>query len=342
CVHCHESIVNEWRSSAHGRRADHSRFNDFFLGLAANGNRGTWSLMSEHPDGEKVCASCHDPAPLPKSERDRPAGTKFGGVNCDFCSKIAGPGGGEIGLTHGKFGLDFLRPASGQVFFGPLEDAHRDDENSYSPFQTQSRLCASCHEGVVFGVRVYETYSEWQASPAGKGGVQCQQCHMKPTGKLTNIAPGRGGIERDPMTLANHTFFDGSHCDMLRNCLRLSIEVALHTSGAKAIVNVAVEGVGHRVPTGLPDRNLTLVIEAFDRDGNKLGERSKVFAKVLKDWQGRSPVPFWRAAPEFDDSRLPPGKRERVEFSFPAGAAKVTAKLVYRKFWPEAMREKGW
>jgi hypothetical protein len=342
CSNCHDHIYNEWLSSPHSRAFEKpSRFRDMFFGLDGGGKTKGWGLIKERPDGEQVCASCHNPAPV-EAQAAPPAESKVssGGIHCDFCHKIVG-GTGDIGLTHGKFGLEFLRPENwfGQVFYGPLEDSSRDVENTYSPFQKSSRLCASCHEGIVFGVRVYETYSEWQASPAGKAGVQCQECHMKPTGKMTNIAPLRGGLDRDPKTLANHTFFDGSHQDMLKNCVRLTLDV---TPQRKAVVDLHVEGVGHRVPTGLPDRNLTLVVEAFDRSGKSLSTRNRVFAKVLKDYDGKSPAPFWRAVPEFEDNRLTPGKPERLEFSLPAGTAKVTAKLVYRKFWPEVAREKGW
>src|SRR5207248_1591107 len=83
-----------------------------------------------------------------------------------------------------------------QVFFGPLDDADRGDD-AFSPLYKQSLYCASCHEGVVFGVPVYTTYSEWLASLAKKAGQQCQDCHMKPTGAMTNFAPepfaGKGG-----------------------------------------------------------------------------------------------------------------------------------------------------
>jgi hypothetical protein len=342
CLNCHDHIFNEWLSSPHSRAFEKpSRFREMFFGLGSDGKTRGWGLIKERPDGEQVCASCHNPAPaMAQPALSAESKVSSGGIHCDFCHKIVG-GAGEIGLTHGKYGFEFLRPKNwfGQVFYGPLEDSSRDVENTYSPFQKSSQLCASCHEGVVFGVRAYETYSEWQMSPAGRAGVQCQQCHMKPTGKMTNIAPGHDGVERDPMTLANHSFFDGSHRDMLKNCVRLSLDV---TPTGKAVVQLSLEGVGHRVPTGLPDRNLTLVVETFDSDGKALRQEKKVFAKVLKDFEGRSPAPFWRAAPEFDDNRLTPGKPERLEFSLPASTAKVTAKLVYRKFWPEVTREKGW
>ena len=174
--------------------------------------RAGWGLLAEHPDGAGVCSSCHAPA----VRDDDPAvfdlrkleGVARLGVHCDYCHKVAGPGDGQLGLAHGRFYLRLLRPRSGQLFFGPLDDVDR-GEDSFSPFQRDSRFCASCHEGVVFGVPVYTTYSEWLQSPARRRGQQCQDCHMAPTGRLTNFAPGHGGLDRDPATLANHRFFDG-------------------------------------------------------------------------------------------------------------------------------------
>jgi cytochrome c554/c'-like protein len=359
CGNCHEAIFDEWRGSAHGRPGETSRFRDLFLGLDAHGKQNGWSLIQEHPDGTEVCASCHNPAPLGKSNSlDADSERNWGNVHCDFCHKIAGASSGEIGLAHGRRGLELLRPHEGQLIFGPLDDAAR-RENAASPFQRDSRFCASCHEGVVFGVSVYTTYSEWQASPAARGGMQCQDCHMKPTGKMTNLALEHGGVERDPATLANHRFFDPDQRAMLTRCLKLKLEYSASHDAVRAVVTVAAIGVGHRVPTGLPDRNLALVVEALDSNGNPLAitegpilpsltdpdakvKAGKLFAKVLKDFDGRRPVPFWRAAPEYDDTRLEPDKPEKIEFNVPAGAAKVTAKLVYRRFWPEVTKAKGW
>src|SRR5206468_1854550 len=82
-------------------------------------------------------------------------------------------------------------PERGQLFFGPLDDVDR-GEDVASAFQRDSRFCAACHEGTVFGVPVYTTYSEWTESPAGRRGQSCQGCHLAPTGTLTNLAPGLG------------------------------------------------------------------------------------------------------------------------------------------------------
>src|SRR5205823_3540611 len=179
------------------------------------------------------------------------------GVHCDYCHKVADVSNEHFGQTHGRFGLKLLRPTQGQLFFGPLDDVDR-GEDAFTPLYHDSRYCASCHEGTVFGVPVYSTYSEWLESPARQQGRSCQSCHMAPTGALTNLAPGKGGIERDPATLANHRFFAGSQQEMLRRCLHVTIEVASSGAGVRADVEVRAEQVGHRVPTGFVDRHVVL------------------------------------------------------------------------------------
>src|SRR5205085_2029162 len=133
------------------------------------------------------------------------------------------------------------------LFFGSLDDVDR-GEDAFSPLYRQSRYCASCHEGIVFGVHVYSTYSEWLESPARKQGQQCQTCHMTPTGRLSNLAPGKGGMTRDPHTLANHRFFDGSQEEMLRRCLKVTVSLTPTADSLRARVLLKVEGAGHRVP----------------------------------------------------------------------------------------------
>src|SRR5262249_41172103 len=150
-----------------------------------------WNLRADHPFGIGVCASCHAPTAGFDDDLTRLGGVAARGVHCDYCHKGADVTDGPLGLTHGRFGLKLLRPRDDQLFFGSLDDVDR-GEDAYSPLYRQSRYCASCHEGVVFGVHVYSTYSEWLDSPARRQGQQCQSCHMAPTGRMSNIAPGKG------------------------------------------------------------------------------------------------------------------------------------------------------
>jgi hypothetical protein len=367
CANCHAAIHDEWKRSAHGRSASGKHFLNLYTGDDWHGRPGvSWGLLTQYEDGAGVCASCHvpslaagDPIRFDLSKlTDRMA---LQGTHCDYCHKIAGVGEGPLGLNHGSFNLRLLRPNPAepdrQLFLGPLDDVDR-GEDAFSPLYRDSRYCASCHEGVVFGAPVYTTYSEWEQSPARKQGLHCQSCHMAPTGRLTNIAPGHGGLERDSRTLANHTFFAGSRADMLRGCLRVSAEFLPGPETVGVVIQVGVQGAGHRVPTGYIDRHLLLVVEGTDGRGQRLeptagprlpppagslaGRPGRLFGKVLTDHAGRQPAPFWLARPGVEDTRLHPGRSERIEFSFSRGLACVQVRLLDRRFWEEVARQKDW
>jgi hypothetical protein len=181
---------------------------------------------------------------------------------------------------------------------------------------------------------------------------------MTPTGTLTNLAPGKGGIKRDPWTLADHRF-PGSQREMLRRCLAVSFRVRVQPNELRAQVEVLAERVGHRVPTGFVDRNVLLVVEAYDRDGQLVRPRSgsrlpelagrslagkagRLYAKQLLDGKVTEAIPFWRHQGTIRDTRLAPGRPDRSQFVFPNDAHRVRMRLLYRRFWHEVAAAKGW
>jgi hypothetical protein len=363
CGNCHAQIYDEWAASSHARSANGRHFRNLYEGSDRHGRRNVgWSLLAEHPDGAGVCTSCHAPtislADPAYYDLRKINGTASRGVHCDYCHKIAGSSNEKIGLTHGRFGLQLLRPAEGQLFIGPLDDVDR-GEDTFAPVYRDSRHCASCHEGTVFGVPVYSTYSEWLASPARQEGKQCQSCHMAPTGSFNNIAPGKGGISRDPLTLANHRFFAGSKSEMLQRCLKVRILLHSSVQGVRAELNVRAVQVGHRVPTGFADRNLVLVVEGYDKTGqaiaprtgpllplnagkNLAGRLGRLYAKQLSDFDGHKPVPFWHARPDADDSRLRPEETDPIVAEFAPELSRLRVRLLYRRFWEAVALAKDW
>src|SRR5262249_44593134 len=118
------------------------------------------------------------------------------------------------------------------------------------------------------------------------------------------------------------------------------------------------EGAGHRVPTGFVDRHLVLVVSARDAAGKYMqpiigpvlpdivgsikAQPGRLYAKVLKDFDGHSPAPFWRAESRPEDTRLIPGQTDTGTWLFPASTRIIQARLLYRKFWPEVAAAKGW
>jgi len=273
-----------------------------------------------------------------------------------------------LGLAHGRFGLTLLRPESPreQLFFGPLDDVDR-GEDSFASIYRDSRYCASCHEGTVFGVPVYTTYSEWLASPARSEGKQCQGCHMRPSGTMTNIAPGAGGLERDPRSLASHEMLPGGRLAMLRQCLQLEARWEAPSTTAPGTpapdslscnVQVRTHGVGHRVPTGFIDRHLLLVVEGYDDEDRPVAARSgpllpeaagdlrglpgRVFARRWVDPSTDMPLPFWRPGGSLSDNRLEPESTRAETFTFPPSVARIRVRLLFRGFWADTARDKGW
>jgi hypothetical protein len=361
CGHCHKAIYDEWVHSSHARAASNPRFLNLYDGSDSLGrpDRG-WNLLRDYPDGAGVCAACHAPTvPFEHPGLDdirRVEGVAALGVHCDFCHKIESARVDRVGLDHGRYAYDLLRPAQGQLFFGPLDDVDR-GEDAWSPLYKDSRYCAPCHEGVVFGVPVYTTYSEWLDSPARRAGKQCQDCHMAPTGTLTNLAPGHGGLDRDPRTLSSHRL-PGATAEMLRRAVHVRVRAASHVDEARLEVWVEAGDVGHRVPTGFVERRLVMLLEIRDEAGRRLSpiagprvpsdmgwgedQPGLLFAKVLEDHDGRANVPFWMPCRVREDTRLVPGEPRTAEWRLPASAASVRIRLVYYRFSPVLASSKGW
>jgi hypothetical protein len=369
CGNCHAEIAKEWAGSAHSRAGRNRHFLNLYDGADWHGRPDAgWNLLKEHPIGASVCAACHAPTvPLDDASYDdfrKLSGVHASGVHCDYCHKVAGVSTERLGLEHGRFAQQLLRPSKGQIFFGPLDDVDR-DEDSYAPFYSDSRYCASCHEGTVFGVKVYTTYSEWLVSPSRKQGKQCQTCHMAPTGKMDNIAPGKGGIPRDPATLASHAM-PGGDLQMLRRCLRIKVRLLRKETGLSVETETMATDVGHRVPTGFIDRNLVLLIEALSSEGERVapakgpnlpeaagigraasrgyaGLPGRLYAKQIEDLAGRRPIPFWRPSRDFADTRLAPDQPDCAVWTFHGDrTAKLRVRLIYRRFFHVTAETKKW
>lgn len=353
CASCHPEIEKQWAQGAHGNGLMNSRFLHLYK---APGQPGTdpenWSLWHDFPEGRTACVSCHAPSlkPLEEGVEDITQVNldRLHGIECDFCHKVNAVRNREIGLSHGRDMLEQRRPSKGQVFFGPLKDAKGGDD-SYSPIYQDSRYCASCHEGVLFGRRVYSTYSEWLASPAGARGMQCQACHMKADGRMTNIAPGAGGREREAGSLASHDLMPGGKLVMLRSAIGMEVVTASNEGRTGVLVRLLASGVGHRVPTGHVDHHLLLKVVALSDSKIMqptsgmmlpawLGKRYEggggvVLGRPNLDDEKKSLVPFWKAAREPQDSRLEADKVREYRWEFSGNCDEVRVQLCYRAGW---------
>lgn len=182
---------------------------------------------------------------------------------------------------------------------------------------------------------------------------------MKPTGAMTNFAPGAGGHERDAQTLGSHRFVDGSLHDMLKRSVRTTAKLERLDDAVRVTVGLSARNVGHRVPTGFIDRHLVLVVEGLTEQGQTrqpqegpqlpdfvgeefAGKGGILYAKLLKGEDGRRPVPFWNADVTPQDNRLLPEEENSTMFVFPLDVHRVRVRVIYRRFWPETVQLKKW
>ncbi len=345
----------------------------------------------DFPNTAGNCASCH----VPGAAVNAPYGTdpttasgvdKFG-VHCDYCHKVAGvilnPASGlPYPNMPGVLSQDIRRPFPADkekyaIFFGSFDDDNVPMEDTYLPLIKESQWCAPCHYGVFWDTVVYNSFGEWLASPYSDPatGKTCQQCHMPaPTvingEPLTNVAPGTGGVERDPLTIHAHTFPGASSVDLLQNAVTMSASARRIDGRLVVEVKLVNDKTGHDVPTDSPLRQMILLVQAFEKDGKALaqvegetvpswggtgdpakgyyaGLPGKGFAKILLElWTEISPTgAYWNPTRVVSDNRLSAFESDTSAYAFasPAGGtAEVKVTLLFRRAFKELMDQKGW
>jgi hypothetical protein len=198
--------------------------------------------------------------------------------------------------------------------------------------------------------------------------LQCQDCHMQdpppdpqtgeriqdwgdPQFNNTRIAVNAEAVPRDPKTVFPHRFVGRS-----ARFIAWATELAAtaRRENGEVVVDVTVDNrhTGHDFPSGLPDRNALLVVEARDGSGalvrtagpqlpfwasgdgqtdpvrDLAGQAGKGWARVLADADGIAPVFYLRAVGDAAaDTRLQPGQRDQSTYRFAAGTGPVTVRI---------------
>ena len=345
----------------------------------------------DFPDAAGNCAACH----IPGAAVDDPygvdpasvSGVNTFGVHCDFCHKVAAvrldaqSGKPYLGMP-GVLSMDIRRPFPQdtnryQLFFGTFDDDNVPLEDTKLPLLAQSQFCAPCHFGVFWDTLVYNSFGEWLDSPYSdpKTGKTCQDCHTpSPTllngSPLTNVAPGKGGVERDLASIHAHTFPGAASQALLRNALSMTAAASLADGRLAVDVRLTNDKTGHHVPTDSPLRQLILLVEAKDDQGKMLaqvggdtipvwggvgdpargyyaGLPGKAFAKVLAElWTEITPSgAYWNPTRLVSDNRLAAYATDLSQYVFNAPSQSditVRVRLIYRRAYRALADQKGW
>ncbi len=302
CAVCHVEIHRTWKGSQHA-----NAFTDPAFQLPYD------RLRRENPRKNFTCEQCHNPMRFLLPPGD-PRASMFSleGVTCDFCHSVSGVD------AKGPFPRYRTRPG---VKFGPhLEHSGKGPHvREFSPLHITSEFCAGCHEfRNEYGVLILSTVSEWEKSFYRGTGVHCQFCHLPELFDARFIEGKRK--KKGPV---DHAMVGGHSRERLARAIPVRAQLLLSGGGARVVVSVKNELVGHATPTGIPTHRLRLTATLFDASGNPIDRRDEFFERVVGDGTGKAlfrPEEIFLSAREvLKDNRLLPKETREVRFSFPAG-----------------------
>ncbi len=397
---------NEWNQDAHALSTHNPRFLTMYLGQDVQGNQSPntrfgldrdYGRFPLRPDSSKPyygpgykldfqdtagnCAACHAPAAAVNAPYETDLSSVDGigleGIACDFCHKVwdvrlEGSSGLPMSNIPGVLSFEYRRPPEGHQFFaGPYDDV-APFEDTFSPVQVQSQFCAPCHFGTFWDTQIYNSFGEWLASPYSHAGTgkTCQDCHM-PAGKVDHFARySAGGMQRDPASIFSHRMPGASDLTLLKNAVTLEVSARIEAERILVEVTVTNDKTGHHVPTDSPLREVILLVEAVDGDGNTLalldgetvprwggsgdpsqgyyaGLPGKIYSKVLSEmWTEVTPTgAYWNPTRIISDNRLAALTSDVSIYSFglPSdGRGSVQASVFFRRAYKELMVQKGW
>ena len=386
CSECKGHIVEPWLENAHALAGTNPRFFSMYNGTDTSGTHEVApGYVQDFPGTAGVCANCHAPgaaidAPF-TTDMNALDGADVFGVHCDLCHKTAAvylnpttklPYENAPGVQSMDVRRSFFNEEGELVllFFGPFDDPNVDDGDTYLPLIQESAFCAPCHQFSFWGTPIYESYREWLESPYSdpEEGATCQACHMPAPQiidgePMTNVAPGVGGVERDPQTLRSHAQRGALDIEFLQDTVELILEAEATDEGSiTAKVSLKNAKAGHHVPTDYPGRQMILIVTATDSAGETLvlvdgptlpdwcGDEANLpgvaYAKVLRDVEtGESPVVnYWKQTLIESDNRLAAFEVDETTYRFKsgAGASTIRATVLFRRLFQDLAEAKGW
>lgn len=308
CGTCHQDAYQEWKTTIHARA-----WTDPYYQV-------DWVF-----DGrQQLCNNCH--IPLDRQQevrvlgfRDRDKWEPVLAPNPDFDPVLQQEGVTCAGchLREGKI----LGPRGSPDAPHPVEK-----------FSDPNALCLRCH--VVQGER-WDTF--YRLPPcgtiaeieAGQGRLEgrsgeysvrnpaaagCVQCHM-PAVKSPSGAGSAASVVR------RHTWRGGHDPETVRSALTASLSDSVASGGGRiAELMLTNTGAAHFLPTGTPDRHLTVRLRALDAGGQVLRETTDTLERTI----------LWRPfIVDLWDTRLAWGARRRYTLDVPSGAQTIEAQVRY-------------
>ncbi len=293
CGGCHEEIYEEWLGSMHAKA-----WTDPY-----------YQVDYRFDGSQQICLNCH--IPLENQQENRVVGfrdnEKFDPIlqpNPDFDVELQQEGV-TCAVCHVKDGK----------IVGPFGTEDAPHPVAVDREMTAGiKACQKCH--VVSGEK-WDTFL--RIPPCGtvaeiqEGGreIDCLTCHMPAVTRP--VATGM-----DEREGSRHLFRGGHDPEMVKSALTVSHEIETGSRGTRFILTLTNTGADHYLPTGTPDRHLTLELKLFDQRGELLKEEKHTMMRHI----------LWRPfIVDLIDTRLPPREPRKFDFEIPRNPASPAARL---------------
>lgn len=325
CGACHTAIYEEWRTSTHAHAWVDPQFQ---------------AEMHKTPAVGWLCLGCHTPllnqqpeyvVALDEGRIDKPVTRPNPAVEPAFRDEGVG-----CATCHVRDG----------AVLGPYGNRNAPHAVRYAPQLREAETCLRCHQATTTYktqnlVCVFRTGEEWRAGPYDDEGVACQGCHMpEATRPVAKDGPPRAGRthyfagSRIPKLVGEH--FEAAH-PALRNFpdgLAVGAPTAKRTErGVEVSLEIANANAGHRLPTGDPERFITVDLALTDAQGRALA--------ATQEWIG-SKYQWWPTTRLLSDNRLAPRETRtltlRYEGDVPPGPLSLRVVATKHRMSEEAAR----
>ncbi len=305
CGQCHREIYEEWKNSIHAHA-----FQDPFFQAYWKRDRNIW-----------VCLNCHTPLEnqqptlikeIPRNRVERAVQEPNPGYDREYQQE-----GITCAACHVRDG----------VVLGPYDDSAAPHPTKFDPSFRTTQVCYRCHNVVSGPAQFYNvgpcgTYAEYEGRYfMQERGMICQSCHMPEI--------ERPVAEGGPLRLGRQHLWRGGHDpEMIRQALAVQLRadppVPEPGDEVRLTLTLINAGAGHKIPTGDPDRHLSVEFETRDSAARVIARQRDTMGRWIL-WQ---PVVL-----EVYDNRLLPLASREYAFTtrIPADGSRhtVTARIAY-------------
>ena len=305
CGACHAQIYADWRLSTHAHA-----WVDRQLQAEMTKSENRW-----------LCQNCHTPlqvqhAQIPTGLVDEDVERPIWADNPHYDAALQAEGV-TCAACHVRDGV-IVGPT------GAPTDAHPTRQD---PTFKSADLCLRCHQAVAeypgkTFVCTFRTGEEWAAGPYRD--VPCQGCHM-PTADTAEVATQASGPRRH--WFAGSGIPQGPGVSPPDSALPPGLTVVAGREGDQVVATVTNAIAGHNVPTGDPERFVTVQVTFYGPDGQTLGAQTE---RIGQTWE------WWPTPRKLGDNRLAPGERRRLSWAVPAGARSATLVATRHRMTEEA------